>query len=328
MQSAFGVEHGEFGKKDTRTRRNVEGSAIAGAGATGAGLGLLAGGIPGAKADSKPIFHLKPGIKGHLPAVKAAPGGILGFRADVHQGGTAHFRAEEGRHAQQPVKDAKDAFYRGHNSGKIEPELKVMRGMAQGRGAANALLVGGAGATAYGLHRRKSVSKSKHGSDSYNAALAGAGTTGAVAAHAVPKFLDAKKRNYEASASRNVDEAGKLVPSLAGRHGVKMNLKQQHKFKVKNGHEGKEFGDIPWPKSPNPIVSDGDIGRNPSLLHGVSHETAAKVGALRGAATQDRHFAHVLGNTAKATRAFRAPAAVAGVAGLGGLAVNAHRKKS
>lgn len=337
MISAFGVDHGGidgssiYKSEESDRKKNVKGSVIAGAGGVTATTGLAAGGIPGAKSDFTSVFRVKPGqgkgarkvastIRGAAPAAKAAPGGILGFRAHAHQGGTAGFMQGVKEDTKTKPKDAADAFYRGRNAGKIRPELKMLRGMGKGRKVANAALVGGSAVTGYGLHERKKVSKSRRDVDTYNASLVGAAGTGAVATHAVPKFLDSKRKKYEASASRNVDEAGKLVQGLAGRQGKKLTLRQMHKHKVKKPGQ-------PFPQTMYPTVSDSAVKRDPSILHGVDHATARKAGRLRGAATQDRHFAEVLGNTAKHVRRFRTPTAVAATVGAGGLAASGHRKK-
>jgi hypothetical protein len=336
MESAFGVEHVE---KSDRVKNNRRGSALIGGGSVAAGTGLVAGGVPGAKSDFTSVFRVaeqrqaaagRKGVRGAAarakawtPGFKATPGGILGFRTHAHAGGTYGFQEEAKEAAKKPVKNAADAFYRGRTEGKIAPEIKVMNGMIQGRKVAHGALGAGAaaiGAGAYLKHKSK-VAKSRHSSDGYNATLVGAGGTGAVVSHGGAAFLDRKRKGYEASAARKVDEAGKLVPGLAGREGKKMNLRQMHQFRQKHGP------DAPWPKTMYPSVHDSAVKRSPHIVAGVSEHAAKEAGKLRGAATQERHFAEVMGATAKGVRAFRGPSAIVGAVGLGGLAANSHRNK-
>lgn len=339
MESAFGIEHIE--KAESRVKNNRRGSALIGGGSVAAGTGLVAGGVPGAKSDFTSVFrvaqsraeHKAKGAKGvrraasaaasWTPGAKALPGGILGFRTHAHAGGTYGFQEEAKEAAKKPVKNAADAFYRGRTEGKIGPELKVMNGMIQGRKVAHGALGAGAaaiGAGAYLKHKSK-VAKSRHTSDSYNATLAGAGATGVAATTGASSFLNSKKRKYEVSAANKVDEAGKLVPGLAGREGKKLTLRQMHQFRQKHGP------DAPWPKTMYPSVHDSAVKRSPHLLAGVSEHAAKEAGKLRGAATQERHFAEVIGATGKGIKAFRGPSAVIGAVGVGGLAANAHRSK-
>jgi len=303
MISAFGVDHGGIGtsqsgvsKAESSTKRNRRGTAVVGAGAVAGGTGLIAGGVPKAKSDSTAARQMGRGkgvrssVRG---ATKIAPGGILGFRSHAHGGGIYGFKQ---KHTEAewsgPAKSKQSAFYRGYNYGKIEPEMKVIRGLAQGRRAANAALVGGAATVAGGLaYRRKhKVSKGRRESDTYNAALVGAGGTGAALTHTVPRFLRTKEKKYAVRAAGETARSNALAPSLAGRR-------------------------------------TGEVRRKPHLLKGVPRHAAQEAGRLRGAAAQHEHFAEVLGGTAKAVGRFRTPTTVAAGIGAGGLLATAHRKK-
>lgn len=318
-------------KNDERKEllHDVKRHTAAGAGGVAAGVGLAAGGIPGAKSDFSSVFRVKPGegkgvkraastVRGAAPAAKAVPGGILGFRLSAHKGGNYGFKEQAKADAKKgPATSSKDAFYRGYNAGKIGPEEKIIRGMTKGRVAANLTMLGGAGSAAYGLSQPKDrVKKSQKDTDKYHATLAGAGGAGAATSHYGSKYLKGQEKKFERSATRKVDEAGKIAPAMAGRKGQKMNLRQMHKYRQKNGP------DAPWPKTMYPKVSDGAPGRHPEMLAGVSPKDAQRVGQLRGAAAQERHFAEVFGNTSKVVRRFRTPSAIVGAAGAGGLAVN------
>lgn len=310
----------------------ASGSAIAAGGAATAGVGLAAGGVPGAKSDFSSILNTKPGsgkgvkravstVRGRAPAAKAAPGGILGFRVSAHRGGLYGFTDQARKHALKPVDSAPDAFWRGRNAGKIAPEEKVIRHMQGGKKAAGAALVGGAAATAYGLRRaRGEVKKAQRDSDKYNGALLGAGAAGAGISHGATRLLGSQHHKWAGAASNSIDEAGKLVPSIGGRQGKKLTLKQMHRHKINNPGQ-------PYPKTMHPVVSDSDIKRDPKLLHGVHPKVAEQAGRLRGAAAQQTHFAEVYRDTAKVVGRFRGPSAIIAGAGAGGLAMSRKKER-
>lgn len=313
-----------------RKDRTASGAAITGAGAVTAGTGLVAGGVPGAKADFSSVFRMKPssgtGVKravttvtGKAPVARALPGGILGFRQSAHRGGLAGF--SQMRDSAKKTKSAHEAFFQGRNAGKIAPEEKVLSHMSRARGGAAAALIGGTAVTAYGVHRSKTpVRKSQRSSERYNGALAGVGAGGLAVSAGGTKALRGQQRHWEKAATKSVDEAGKLVPNIAGREGKRLNLKQMHQHKIKNPGQ-------PFPKTMYPKVTDSQIKRDPKIMAGVKPSTARRAGELRGAAAQQRHFAEVYGNTAKVVGRFRAPSAIVGAAGVGGL-MAARRKKS
>ena len=317
-------------KRDDRKEllHDVKRHSAAGAGGVAAGVGLAAGGVPGAKSDFSSVFRVKSGegkgvkravstIRGAAPAAKAVPGGILGFRTSAHRGGTYGFEQQAKADAKKgPASSSKDAFYRGYNAGKIGPEKKIIRGMTRGRAAANVTMLGGAATAAYGLSQPKDrVKKSQKDTDRYHATLAGAGTAGAATSHYGSKYLKGQEKKFTGSATRKVDEAGKLVPALAGRKGKRLTLRQMSQHNKKNPG-------APYPKTMHPKVSDGAIGRSPEMLAGTDPKTAERAGKLRGAAAQERHFAEVFGSTSKVVRRFRTPSAIVGAAGAGGLAIN------
>jgi hypothetical protein len=330
--------------KDKQDRRQASGAAIAGAGATTAGVGAAAGGIPGTRPNFNAVFAADDRIKnaqgkgprkaynmarGAAPGVKATPGGILGFRISAHDLGTKYFRAQKELDDKIKKPSKKQSFYRGFNAGKIGPEESIMRGMARGQKGAHAALLGGAATTVYGVKRAASKPKEKvtkaddkRRSNLYNGTLVGAGTAGAAISHGGSKYLGRQQSKYAGRAAREVDEAGRLVPNIAGREYKKMSLRQIDKFKRANpGATDKDL-----PKSMYPTVKDGDIKRNPRLLSGVPKETAEQAGKLRGAAAQHRHFSEVFGSTAKVTRRFRGPSAIVAGVGAGGLAANRNKR--
>lgn len=341
MTDPFGVVHGrgknvsKAAKKTKDSGRATTGSAIAGAGAVTTGVSLVAGGVPGTTPNGNAIFRLKHldgrGMPRAVAEVRnkgsavgpAVHGGILGFRASVHEHGNKYFKAqneldEQARRGNEPhVK----TFYRGHNAGKIAPEEHIIRGMKAGRKVAHGALGAGVAATAYGVHRARSSGKvqKRDTTKEYDGALLGAGASGAAIAHGGGKYLGAQQHKLANSASAKVDEAGKLIPALDGRQGKKLTLAQMGR------HQRKKPG-APYPKTMYPTVRDGDIKRNPKLLSGVPAKTVEHVGHLRGAAAQERHFSEVFGSTAKVVRHLRTPSAIVGAVGAGGLM--AHKRES
>lgn len=330
------VEESAFGKSD-KDRKNITASAATGAGSVVAGTGLIAGGIPGAKSDFSGVLRAGDNlaatkgqkgprkaastIRGATPALKAIPGGILGFRLSAHHGGHIGFQQDAAAANKKPPKDKVGNFYRGRNEGKIPAEAKVIRGMTRGRHVANAALVGGAAAAAYGHHeKKKALSKRDKKSDTYSATLAGAGATGAAVSHGGAKYLDSHRDRYASEAARHVDEAGKIAPATAGRREKNWSYNKKLKYMSKNPGQ-------PIPKGMHPSISDGAIKQHPEMLDGVTRNAARKVGHLRGLAAQERHFSDVFGSTAKVVRGFRTPSAVVGAVGAGGLLATDTQKK-
>lgn len=271
----------EFRKE--RKKKETSGATIAGAGATAAGVGAIAGGVPGKEADLSRINFGKPKNAKDLVRSKAEVGrqmgrsGILGFRSKVHQGGLYGFnQAKTKDEWSGPAKDAKTAFKHGRNAGKIDPEVRVLRHMAGGRKASNAVALGGAGAVAYGLGKEKKTVKKAWSEKKKGEALQGAGASGAAISAGGGALLSSQKRKWAKEASRNIDDAGKIAPNTAGRR----------------------KGRTPGRRTMDPSVTDGAIVRN-KLLNGVNVEGARKVGELRGNAAQARHFSHVYGNAGK-----------------------------
>jgi len=325
MISAFGVDHGAvFSKKTSKQNRQAQGGAIAGAGAVTAGTGLIAGGVPGVRGSYKDVERLKEGTKAQKVrgAAKLGGGGILGYRRAFHEGGVKWFERVEGNKSKIKNPSPSQAFTRSRNQAKIAPELKVMRHMAGAKKAAGAALIGGSAATAYGVHRMKGeVRKDHRRGQNYNATLAGAGATGAGVTTGAGALLGHQAKKWEGRASHSIDEAGRLVPSMAGRKDPTVTDKQYAK-QVKK-HPGQ-----PFPKSMYPVHSDAEMARDPKkYLSGVSHSTAKKAGALRGHAAQATHFAEVYGDTAKVVRRFRGPSAVVGTVAAGGLLAGRNKRK-
>lgn len=277
------VDQDPFGIYKAEKRKEPSGATIAGAGATTAGVGYLAGGTPRKKVSLEGInFNEKPKNARQLVGDKArvasrmGQGGILGFRTTVHEGGLYGFNqaATKDKWSGAP-KDSKTAFRHGRNAGKIAPEVKVIRHMSGGRKAAHALAASGVAAAGYGAGKERKQTVKKADSRRKSDAWTGAGAAGAGISGGGGALLSSQRRRWSKEASRNIDAGGKLVPATAGR---------------RKGRFGRTTMD--------PSVTDGAIVRN-KLLSGVDVDSARKLGQHRGAAAQARHFAHVYGSTGK-----------------------------
>ena len=272
-------------KADRKKKDGPSGAAIAGGGATTAGVGYIAGGMPKKEADLSRIdfnaTERKEGLrnKGRV-AGQMSRAGILGFRDKVHGGGLYDFNQKKTKADWKGApKDPRSAFSVGRNEGKIAPEVKVIRHMAGGRTAAHAVAGAGLAVAGYGAGKeRKQQVKKAWDEKRKGEALEGAGVAGAGIATGGGALLSSQRRAWSKTASRAIDEGGRLAPTTAGRRKSKITGR----------------------RTMNPSVTDGAIVRN-NLLKDVDIDTARKVGELRGNARQAQHFAHVFGNTGKAT---------------------------
>lgn len=286
-------------------RRKAQGGAIAGAGGTAAGIGLVGGGIPGFKSNSSTIGNIKQGgwAKRTGAAASSLRGGIFGYRTDAHKGFLRRQVADEKSHGGKPTTRV-NHYHRGVGSGKIGPEEEIIRHMKLGRKASTAALVGGSAAAAYGVHRSKEpVKKAQHRSDSYNAGLAAGGATAAGAGYGGAKLFERQGKKWAGRAATHLDQAEKIVPNLGG-----------HKVTT-----SPRFA--PNPRVPNarPKKSHAAVTNDKKVLAGKSKVQAEAAGKLRGIADQESYFSGVYGKTAKLARKVpRVGLTVAGV-GAGGL---------
>lgn len=172
---------GRLVQKQPDSRRKHSGAAMTGSGAVLGATGLAAGGIPGAKEpNSLKVWHLRgkprskewasPSNLAHnIKTVAPLPrSGILGFRADMHDA----YIKDETKNSRP-----KNAYERGLQSGKLDTEKKVVRGMRMGRKATHSLTFGGAALGVAGLHRMNSKGPVKKRDRERGGA---AGTAGAV----------------------------------------------------------------------------------------------------------------------------------------------------
>mgnify|MGYP001266275787 CR=1 FL=1 len=313
-----GIYEPFFKAEASARRKNIEGSAAVGAGTVVAGAGYLAGGLPGTKTD---VRHMKDighnykgnGVKRAAQSARrdaktvgsTAGGGIFGFRIANHKAGEYAFKENDKVRFQGPPKTKTEAFYRGHNAGKLKPEKQVIRTMSRARKASHGALLGGVGIAAYGARRKKQASDdvqkndARRKSDSRYATALGAGATGAVGTAAVGRVLDNQANKHTWKAVGDIAESGLKVPGMG------------------------EFRDGSF----RPKVTDGAPGRDSSKLNGATKKQAYKAGKLRGSAGQHRHFAEAYSGTSKWVKRFRGPSAAVAAVGAGGLALNSRKKK-
>lgn len=295
-KSAFGVEHPTLISKRRKENRDITGSTIAGAGGTAAGVGLLGGGIPGVKSNADTIKNLHSGSAAQRigAAMSSGRGGVFGYRTDAHVKALKRFENDVNYYKDKPA-TRPEMFMRGRTAGKIAPEKQIIRHMKTGRRASNALLVGGLGATAYGVKRvkdKKKIAKSQSDTDRYHGAMLGVGSAGAVSGFGLKRILSSQGKKWAQRADANAAQANKLVPNLS------------------------------------PTMSTDDAFEDGKrVFSGKNKKIAEEAGRLRGHATQQRYFSRVYRSTGKiAGKAGMASAGVAGV-GAGGVLLSQRNKR-
>lgn len=274
----------------TRRDHAAAGAAVTSAGATTAGLGLVGGGVPGFKSDSDTIKNVRHGSWRQRTgaAFSSGRGGVFGYRADAHQGFLNRQLADEKGHGGKPTSRV-NHYLRGQGTGKIKPEVDIIRDMKRGRAASTVALAGGAAATAYGRHLSKTpVKKSQRDVDAYHGALLGGGSAGAGVAYGAQRTLNAQSNKWSARSAAKRDEAAKIIPKLRDKSGA-------------------------------------EVGNNPRLLAGKSKVQAEAAGRLRGDATQAQYFSRVYRNSARMARSGRNTALGVAAVGGGGLLLS-HKK--
>ena len=302
-----------FAKKDQRT----SGAAMTASGGVIGGTGLLAGGIPGAhEPKSLKVWHLKGGEKGLKSGAIVRPsnlahnakivaplprGGILGFRADMHD----QFIKETHQHT------GGGAYAEGMRQGKLASEHKIVRGMRLGRRASYGLTAGGALLAAGGVNRlqgKKTFGKRDDRARTTSAALLAGGGTAAGVSHGVNVGLSRFGNKYASSSKQHIKEAQRLAPHYGG---LQTTPAKANAF----GITVKPARETMKPEIPNwKLEADG-------AHHKIKGGAAARaeVGRHRGMAAQERHFAEVFSNTARGFKRVRNPSLAVAAAGGTGL---------
>lgn len=304
---------------EQKNKQGVSGGAIAGAGGTAAGAGLLGGGIPGFKADSSTIGNIKQGSARQRVGAAASSlrGGIFGYRADAHKGFLQRqVNDDKYYRGVDPNPNRKDTFQRSVGAAKIKPEERIIRHMKTGKKISGVALGAGAAATAYGVHRAKQqkqqqVSKAdkqawRDRSDATNAALVGGGVTAAGGSLGAARAMEHQGRKWNVEAEHNYARAGKIVPNL----------------KASNTHYDRRLTANTRVGRVAPQVTEKMTDtQHKRILAGKSKKQVAEAGKYRGRAYQAGYFGHVYGKTA--TMARKVPKPALGIAGVGALGLAA-----
>lgn len=319
-------------KKDDRR----SGAAMTASGTALGSTGLVAGGVPGVREpNGLEVFNVRGSTKKQRQAIKnkqsfphadprgnlspvnpanlrhnlkrVAPlprAGILGFRANVHQGFITENQNKTGG----------DAYVRGVRSGKLDAEHKIVRGMRIGRRASYGLTGAGA-ALAYAGHRKSKMQKRQGDFERDSATALAGGATVAGIGHVVPAGLHRYERKYATSAKHHVLAAQRLHPAMGG----------LETLPAKAG----AFGNIvkPAKQTMYPAIKDSEHRKmkTSEKIRGTS--VKEQVGHHRGVAAQERHFAEVFNSTGKAIRRARNPGLAAAAAGGAGLLGSSSNRK-
>ena len=289
--------------------RAASNAAITGAGATTAGVGLVGGGVPGFKSNSSTIANVRQGswAKRTGAALSSGRGGIFGYRADAHKGFLQRQQADEKAHGGKTTSRV-NMYHRGVGSGKIAPEVEIIRHMKRGKAASGVALAGGTAAAVYGAKRDK-VRKSQRDTEKYHGTLLGVGGTAAAGSIGGARVLESQGRKWSKRSAESLDAAKKIVPNMGGSE-IATNRKL-----ISN----------PRVPSVRPEKGHAAVANSKKVLAGKSKVQAEAAGRLRGAADQASYFSHVYGKTANIARKVRTPALATATAGATGLALS--RKK-
>ena len=320
---------------ETRQQRHrkLTGGAVAGAGTTAAGVGLLGGGIPGIKSNHTTIenigrYNSKTGVKNSRvkragASLSTMRGGIFGYRTDAHRAFRDRAVNNEKYFANKPANRG-DRYLRGLDAGKVPAEEKIIRHMKFGRKASGVALVGGTAAVAGGLHLAKGPKKQEvhkaekkhYRSDTANAALITGGAGAAGVSYGGARVLESQGRKWSDQAEHSHKEAQKIIP--------KLGPPQTNRFveKIPNLRV-RDVGPAAGNPTPKKISNDYRNPQKRQVLAGKSKAQAEMAGRFHGDASQARYFAGVYGKTANLAR--KVPKPALGVAGVGALGLVGSR---
>lgn len=265
---------------DKKSRRR---NYAVGGGTAAAGLGLVGGGIPGAKVNRLPIDMLraKGAKKKTTEGARALRGGIFGARVNMH--GVAMYDSPKMQYRTYPGKSAEQTFRRHAVKGLRAEEEKVIRHMKLGRKGSNALLLGGLGAAGYGLARNRFEKAEGRPHKQRAVGLGGGMVVGGLGASAL---LNQQGNKWLKSAKRDYDEAARLTPKVGGAAVTRTRSGRLATVKAQ--------------------VKQADV--KPSMLQGASEEAIKRSGMLRGRAGQSGYFGNVYRTNAKVMRRGVVPA--------------------
>lgn len=287
-------------------------SALVGGGAVATAGGLLAGGLPGAKASPTRLADIKTAPTRPMRAkalFDAGKGGIFGYRDEAHVDAARKMKADHGKMKDWDLKSDPNTFEakykefdRSRKLGKIGPEKDVIEHLKRGRRASHLVAGAGIAATAYGVGRsqRKKqqaqqalVGKSDRAVERYNGGLLGVGAATALGAHAVERGLSGQAARWNHKRKLTEAEIDKITPNHKP-----VSYDRGHIMDHKN-----------------------------NLLRDMSHDDAEKAGKLSGRRAQERYFANTYRANAKWAGRVRYGGAGIAAAGVGGLYANRKTNK-
>ena len=241
-------------------------------------------------------------------ATRAYRGGEFGYRTNAH-----HTFKTFGLGGERGDDTRAGHFKHGVKAGKIKSENKIIPHLKVARRLSNVALLGGAGLTAYGVHRAKSRPVAKADSNrrrrEYSGAALGVGGTVAAGSVGGARVLEHQGRRWSGRAARDLDAAHRIVPNMGG------HLVNPHPDRVKN----RRVPDIA------PARSNTRVQNDKGILSGKSKAQAHAAGRLRGSAAQARYFAGTYGGVAHVARKVRNPALALAGAGGGGLLMSRRK---
>lgn len=310
MKRRENLEKAWIEKRDQKKSKDHSGVAV-GTGTAVGTVGLIGGGIPGARPNSGRLNQALGGTGTKTEAtrhlVSAARGGVFGYREDAH---ARYMKNQQDRLKNWKPHSRINAFERGREAGKIGPEKTIIRTMKNARVGSNIALGGGAALVGAGLYRKhqndkKLVSKAKQddGSKFRSDAMISAGVTTTGGSVIGAKALDRQGNKWAARSASDVDAAQKKMPKTGGYDIVK----QPKRGTARNLYRpNNRVPDVKPHKSTGTLMWEGK-----DTFAGRSNKYTEATGRLRGSSGQKRYFAGVYGKSAAGVRKYGIPAGVA-----------------
>lgn len=321
-----------------RQKRKDDRKAVAtGVGTTAMGVGLIGGGIPGAKPKSKAIWGPESSKIRDMPknVIQGGKGGIFGFRENAHKLLLEGY--EHGKKVNTHDTDVAGHFLRGAGNGAIESEKKVIGHMKRGKKISNRALIGGAALTAYGATRKpglvprndqvKKANRIKFETDDprRNAiAMTAGGAAGTAGALGAGQVLAHQNRAWSRRAVESYKRAGQVTPDQIPHQKGQPKPHQPKAAPELGEHTVSRKGGL---HRVEPKMSGKDfIERGQHHVAHWSKEKIEEVGMHRGAAQKQRYFARLYGTHAKLANRYVAPGAAL-VGAVGAKNLYSQRKK-
>lgn len=299
-------------KRDQKKSKDYSGAAVGSGTAVGT-VGLIGGGIPGARPNSGRLNQAMGGSGTKTQAtrhlVSATRGGVFGYREDAH---ARYLKNQQERLKGWKPHSRINAFERGREAGKIGPEKTIIRTMRNARIGSNVALGGGAALAGAGLYKKrqndkakKLVSKAKQddGSKFRSDAMISAGVTTTGGSVLGAKALDRQGNKWSARSAADIKAAQKKMPKTGGYDTVKRPKRGTARSLYRPNNR---VPDVKPHKSTGTLMWEGK-----DTFAGRSNKYTEATGRLRGSSGQKRYFAGVYGKSAAGVRKFGIPAGAA-----------------